>query len=114
MHLITQDRKKCLIREGKAWGRDWGRRGGVLRSWCCLCRLSSGSNVCSLFLNLHGVTCPVRVKSDIYSKEGTMLKEEDGKMEVGGSGRHYVSEDAFYLSAVDDHCGRERDGLVHR
>ena len=43
-----------------------------------------------------------------------MLKEEDGKMEVGGSGRHHVWEDAFYLSALDDHRGRERDGLVHR
>lgn len=69
--------------------------GGVLRSWCCLCRLSSGGNACSLFLNLHSVTCPVRVKSAIYSKEGTMLKEEDGKMEVGGSGWHHVREDAF-------------------
>ena len=29
MHLITQDRKKCLIREGKAWGRDWGQGRGV-------------------------------------------------------------------------------------
>ena len=95
MHIITQDRKKCLIREGKAGGGTGVGGGAVLRSWCCLCWLSSGRNVCSLFFNLHGVTCPVRVKSDIYSKEGTMLKEEDGKMEVGGSGRHHVWEDTF-------------------
>lgn len=25
MHIIIQDRKTCLVREGKAWGRDSGR-----------------------------------------------------------------------------------------
>ena len=104
--------KNMPCQGGQGLGEGLGS-GAVLRSWRCLCRLSSGENVCSAFFNLHSVTYPVCVRVIFTVKKVRCWKRRTGRW-------RWAAQDGISFGKTLSNCKplmltvAERDHLVHR